>query len=219
MKRTSALLLALATLALAPEARADRLSTARDQPLVEVSHSVDVELDDGIARYRVRRTFANNGTVADEAGLRIQLAHGAAVTGLRIRARERWYDGVLMDAEEARAKYQELTGFGAWEAKDPALLQWVWADRVHLQVFPVLPGAVNTVEYTLTAPVEYRAGRYVVTYPHVDQAEDSLPLADPVLRGIQTPLRQALGLTRRRGVGSECSASPRETLSTCASNA
>ena len=184
MKRTSALLLALCALALAPSARADRLSAVRAQPLVEVSHAVELEIDAGVARYKVRRTFANNGTQADEAGLRIQLPHGAAVTGLRIRARDRWYDGELMDAEEAREKYHELTGVGAFDPKDPALLQWVWADRVHLQVFPVLPGSVNTVEYTLTAPLEYQNGRYVLTYPHVDPdaRDDSLKLADPVLR-------------------------------------
>lgn len=184
MKRTSVVLAVLGLLAPGPVARADRLSVARAQPLTEVSHAVDVEIADGVARYRVRRTFANEGTRAEEASLRIELAHGAAVTGLRIRARDRWYDGVLMDADEARAKYRELTGIGAWEAKDPALLQWVWADEVHLQVFPVLPGAVSTVEYTLTAPLEYRGGNYVLSYPRgeSDDPDASLRLADPVLR-------------------------------------
>lgn len=182
MKRTPVLLATLA--ALWPvSAAADRLAVARGQPLTEVSHEATVRIEDGVARYRVRRTFANAGTRAEEAALRIDLAHGAAVTGLRIRARDRWYDGELMEAEEARAKYRELTGIGAWEPKDPALLQWVWADAAHLQVFPVLPGSVHTVEYTLTAPLEYRDGRYVITYPRPGEAtQDSLPLAAPVLR-------------------------------------
>ena len=184
MKRSSIVLALLGALAPGLVAHADRLTATRAQPLVEVSHSVDVELADGVARYRVRRTFANNGTRAEEASLRIELAHGAAVTGLRIRARDRWYAGDLMDAEEARAKYQELTGIGAWEVKDPALLQWVWADQAHLQVFPVLPGSVHTVEYTLTAPLEYRGGRYVLSYPRSipEHGNDTLRLADPVLR-------------------------------------
>jgi len=187
MKRSSvllAVLTALATLAPAGTAHADRLSATRAQPLVEVSHTVDVEIDDGVARYKVRRTFANNGTLAEEATLRIELAHGAAVTGLRIRARERWYDGELMDAGEALEKYRELTGVGKWEAKDPALMQWVWADQVSLRVFPVLPGAVSTVEYTLTAPLEYRSGRHVLTYPYAMGVAgvSSLALTDPVLR-------------------------------------
>jgi hypothetical protein len=183
MKRTAAFLAALATLTPA-SAGADHLSVARDQPLVEVSHSVEVRVDDGVARYKVRRTFANAGTRAEEASLRIDLAHGAAVTGLRIRARDRWFDGELMEAEAAREKYRELTGIGAWEPKDPALMQWVWADAVHLQVFPVLPAGVNTVEYTLTAPLGYRNGRYVLSYPRFepDPESASLRLAEPVLR-------------------------------------
>jgi len=184
MKRSSVVLALLGALAPGLVAHADRLTVARAQPLVEVSHAVEVEVVDGVARYRVRRTFANNGTRAEEASLRIELAHGAAVTGLRIRARDRWYDGELMEADEARAKYRELTGIGAWAVKDPALLQWVWADQAHLQVFPVLPGSVHTVEYTLTAPLEYRGGRYVLSYPSVDTASkgDTLQLAAPVLR-------------------------------------
>ena len=43
--------LALAALAPGPEAQADRLSVARDQPLVEVSHAVDLQIVDGVARY------------------------------------------------------------------------------------------------------------------------------------------------------------------------
>lgn len=183
MKRTAAVVSLLAALAPATSS-ADHLSAARAQPIVEVSHSVDVRVDDGVARYTVRRTFANAGTRAEEASLRIDMAHGAAATGLRIRARDRWFTGELMEAEAAREKYRELTGIGAWEAKDPALLQWVWADALNLQVFPVLPGAVNTVEYTLTAPLGYRNGRYVISYPRfTPNAESStLKLAEPVLR-------------------------------------
>lgn len=180
--RHKALLLAPLLAGLPAPARADRLTNARGQPMAEVSHEVAVTIDGGVARYRVRRTFANSGVQAEEASLRIDLAHGAAATGLKIRARDRWYEGELMDAEEARVKYRELTGVGAWQPRDPALLQWVWADSAHLQVFPVLPDAVSTVEYTLTAPLEYRGGRYVITYPRPTGTEPDLPLATPVLR-------------------------------------
>ncbi len=165
------------------DAHADNLTLTRSQPVREVSHSVDVQIVDGVARYTVRRTFANTGTLADEASVEIDLPPGAAATGLRIRARDRWYRGELMEAEEAREKYRELTGLGAFEPKDPALLQWVWADRLHLQVFPVLADGANTVEYTLTAPLRYRKGRYVLAYPRQGTpAEDSAPLATPVIR-------------------------------------
>ena len=63
-----------------------------------------------------------------------------------------------MRPEAAAARYQELTGQGPYAPKDPALLSWAWADKLYLQVFPVLPHQVSTVEYTLTAPTRYSGG-------------------------------------------------------------
>src|SRR4030095_10793746 len=95
--------------ALPSPAAADSLRSTLGPPLREVSHSVDITVERGIATYKVRRVFANPGSVADEAGLAIDLPYGAAATGLRIRARDRWYDAILMEREQAAALYQELT--------------------------------------------------------------------------------------------------------------
>ncbi len=177
----------------AAPAVADVLRSTLGQPLREVSHSVDITIDKGYATYRVRRVFANPGEVADEAGLAIDLPFGAAATGMRIRARSRWYDAVLMEREAAAKLYQELTGKGAFAPKDPALLQWLWADKLYLQVFPVLPGQASTVEYTLTVPTRYQGGKLYLSYPRLatptpnededgDDAEpESRPLATPVV--------------------------------------
>lgn len=127
-----------------------------------------ISIADGVATYKVQRQFANSGKVADEAGLAIDLPAGGAATGLRIRARDKWYDGELMEREAAAALYKEMTGFGAYAPKDPALLQWLWADKLYLQVFPVMPGQVSTVEYTLTVPTRYQNGRYYLSYPRFD---------------------------------------------------
>jgi len=168
-------------------ARADILRATRDQPMFEVSHLVDVRIEDGVATYKVKRQFANPGKVADQAVLEIDLPTGAAATGLRIRAKDRWHDGELMEREKAAKLYEELTGYGAAQPKDPALLAWMWADKLSLQVFPVLPGQVSTVEYTLTVPTRYAGGRYWVSYPRTaatasaDAGDRGLPLATPIL--------------------------------------
>ena len=167
-------------LALASSAHADALRTARDQALVEVSHTVEIWLDHGTATYRVRRQFANNGKQADEAGLAIDLPYGAAATGLRIRAHTQWYDGELMERGKAAEIYQHLTGYGAYAPKDPALLQWLWADKLYLQVFPVTPHGVSTVEYTLTVPTRYQNGHYVLSYPRTDASMMHM-LATPIV--------------------------------------
>lgn len=181
VSQTMRLVFLVVVIALVPcPVRADVLTATLGQPLREVSHAVDVRIEDGVARYVVQRAFANEGATADEARLEIHLPYGAAVTGLRIRARDRWYTGDLMEREKAAAMYQELTSLGAWEPKDPALLQWVWPGTVMLQVFPVMPGGHSTVEYTLTVPTAYQGGRYVLSYPRVDgNAERLVP---PVVR-------------------------------------
>jgi len=159
---------------------ADELEATLDQPLRELSHTVDVHLENGLAVFKVRRTFANSGSKHDEASLAINLPYGAAATGLRIRSADgRWYDAELMERERAAELYRELTGLGPHTPRDPALLQWVWADEVHLQVFPVPPGGESTVEYTLTAPTRYADGRHLFSYPR-NQADPLL--AAPVLR-------------------------------------
>ncbi|MCX5743483.1 MAG: proprotein convertase P-domain-containing protein [Proteobacteria bacterium] len=163
-------------------ARADVLQATLDQPMFEVSHTVDVRIEDGVATYKVKRQFANPGKVADEAHLEIDLPTGAAATGLRIRAKDRWYDGELMERDKAAKLYQELTGFGAAQPKDPALLAWMWADKLSLQVFPVMPGQVSTVEYTLTVPTRYAGGRYWMSYPRTAaDGSAGLALATPII--------------------------------------
>jgi subtilisin-like proprotein convertase family protein len=181
--RLFALVLPLVPL-LAPETHADTLSATRRMPMFEAAHTVDIAIKDGVATYTVRRMFSNPGTIADQVELQLDLPYGAAATGLRIRANDTWYDGVLMEREKAAALYREMTGFGAAAAKDPALLAWRWADTLSLQVFPVMPGTVSTVEYTLTAPTRYENGRYFVSYPRSmsgAQEGDALPLATPVV--------------------------------------
>lgn len=179
-------LLAIALLApLAPHTSADTLHATRRMPMFEASHTVDIAIKDGVATYTVRRMFSNPGTMADQVELRIDLPYGAAATGLRIRANDRWYDGVLLEATKAEALYREMTGFGSALAKDPALLAWMWADKLSLQVFPVMPGTVSTVEYTLTVPTRYEHGRYFVSYPRTEVpaelGDGDLALATPVI--------------------------------------
>jgi hypothetical protein len=163
-------------------AHADELQAQLEQPLQEISHTVEIRIADGVATYVVQRQFRNPGTIADEARLLIELPEGATATGLRIRAKDTWHEGELLEAKQAAARYRELTGRGIHDPKDPALLFWLGDGELFLQVFPVFPRTVSTVEYTLTAPTRYAEGRYWVTYPRPSRADaSSLALANPVI--------------------------------------
>ncbi len=181
MLRWTALALALLAPLTSTDSTADTLRATRRMPMFEASHTVDIEVKDGVATYKVRRMFSNPGTTADQVELRLDLPYGAAATGLRIRANDTWYDGVLMERDKAAALYREMTGFGSAAAKDPALLAWLWADKLSLQIFPVMPGTVSTVEYTLTVPTRYEHGRYFLSYPRTESQLGELALATPVV--------------------------------------
>ena len=158
---------------------------------------MDVTIENGTSKMVVRRTFENRGERTDEASLRIQLPPGAAVTGLRIKAGKVWHAGQLMERDKAAALYRELTGIGPHAPKDPAILFWVWADRVHLRIFPVLAGKRSLVEYTLTVPTAYENGRYSVTYPRAGsglatpkvkiRAPANSPAAGIAIDGVRVP--------------------------------
>ena len=163
---------------------ADDLASTRDQAVREVAHSVEIQIADGVAHFIVQRQFKNPGKLADEVRLAIALPEGAAATGLRIRAKQKWHEGELLARDLAADRYRELTGQGVNDPKDPALLFWVSSSELFLQVFPVMPGTVSTVEYTLTVPTRYTGGRYRLDYPRairVTKGSGSLQLARPVI--------------------------------------
>ena len=160
-----------ALLGLSAPAPADDFNATLSQPMKETRHVAKLRIKDGVARYRVERTFANAGKRPDEASLRLSLPVNAAATGLRIKVGEHWLDGELMRRERAERLYQELTGIGPHQLKDPALLSWLWPGELALRVFPVPAEGQSSVGYSLTAPTSYKNGRYYMSYPRIPRGE------------------------------------------------
>ena len=176
-------------------ARADTMTASLGEPLREVSHTVDVSFHDGLATFEVERAFTNAGTRADEVVLTIDLPPGAVATGLRIQGDGVWYEGELLLREEAAARYQELTGFGQAELKDPALLSWVSDGVLSLQLFPIRPNQIHRVAYTLVAPADYVAGVEQAYYPERSEPTMATPKlrvdgSAKVTRGTDGPERE-----------------------------
>ncbi len=159
-------------------AAADRLHATRDQPLAEVAHDVDVSIADGLAHFRVRRSFENTGTTSDEARLAITVPAGAIASELRVWARGRWFDADLMATDAAEAFYAAAPPQS--HAGSPVLLERREGGGLSLALYPIAPGRVATVEYTLIAPADYRDGAYRLAYPQREQT--GLPLVEPVVR-------------------------------------
>jgi hypothetical protein len=147
----------------------DLVQGTRSERLVEKAHTVELWLDRGHASLKVRRTVHNGGERYDQAEFWIELPATAVATGLRTLGEKdgkpHWYDGDLLEAEEAAARYRELTGIGGYYPKDPALLSWRSQEQLALQVFPCPPGGDKSVEYTLTLPADYAEGRHHLALP------------------------------------------------------
>lgn len=145
---------------------ADDFQATRSTALVERAHAAELVMAGDRATMTVRRTVHNGGARHDQAMFWIDLPETAVATGLRtlatVKGRPVWYEGELLEAEAAAAKYQELTGIGGYYPKDPALLSWRDQGLLALQVFPCPPAEDKTVEYTITLPVDYVHGRSVL---------------------------------------------------------
>jgi hypothetical protein len=152
----------------------DSLQGTRTETLSERSHTAVLTLARDHAELVVRRSIWNAGKQSDQATFFIQLPAGAVATRLRSRGigpGAPWFEGELLEAEEAAAKYKELTGIGGYYPKDPALLSWRTQGLLALQVFPCPARSEKVVEYTLQLPYEYRNGARHLALPRLGAAE------------------------------------------------
>ncbi len=153
----------------------DRFSATRSAKLVERAHRIRVVFEGDHARLHVEREVFNGGPRPDQAVFTIRPPSGGVATRLRTLAeldgKPTWFEGELMEAEAAAAKYRELTGIGGYYPKDPALLSWRAQDRLALQVFPCMPGVKKKVDYELVVPASYEAGRWVLELPAMGTKE------------------------------------------------
>jgi hypothetical protein len=142
--------------------------------MTEREHAIALTFERGHATLVVQRTIHNGLDRHDEAQFWLSIPYGAVATGVRtlgyVKGKPRWYEGELLEAEEAAARYQELTGLGGYYPKDPVLLSWRDPTLLAMQVFPVEPQADKVIEYTLTIPASWREGRWVIELPAMGTA-------------------------------------------------
>jgi hypothetical protein len=182
IRRIAPLMAALA--AVSSAARADTVHGTRFETR-DLAHTIDVRIDRGFASLVVRRTVGNPGVRHDQATFWIDVPDSAVATRLRSMGTRgddhTWFEGELMEAQEAARKYTELTGIGGYYPKDPALLSWRTQSTLALQVFPIAPAGVKTVEYTFKMPARYRDGQYEILLPAMGTPQVA---ADATLRAV-----------------------------------
>lgn len=124
-------------------------------------HHVAVDIQDQIATTRVDQIFFNPNDWQVEGIYMFPIPVEAAVSSFSL-----WVDGMpiegsILDAQEARAKYEEIVT----SMRDPALLEY--ADRGALQasIFPIPAGGERRIELEYSQVLPYDNGLVRYAYP------------------------------------------------------
>lgn len=109
-------------------------------------HSVDVTIENQVARTQVTMEFVNEGNGLAEGTFVFPLPVGAAVDELIMYINDVPIQGRILDADEARAYYDAIVR----QYRDPALLEYIGTTAVQANVFPIPPGEKRRIELTYT---------------------------------------------------------------------
>jgi Ca-activated chloride channel family protein len=110
------------------------------------SLEINAKLRDAVATVQVAQTFENTGSGQIDAAFVFPLPYDGAVDELTLLVDGKEYAAKLLDAKEARARYEEIVR----KNRDPALLEWVGSGMFQTSVFPIPPGAKRTVTLRYT---------------------------------------------------------------------
>ena len=109
-----------------------------------VSHEINANVEDGLARTTLRQTFTHEGPRSLEAIYRFPLPAGARLVDVVLEAGGERLEGLLAERRQARRVYDDIVR----SRRDPALVEQVGARDFRLSVFPVVPGELTVVELT-----------------------------------------------------------------------
>lgn len=140
--------------------------------LVIKYHRVDVTIQDQVAVTHVDQVFYNPNNWPVEGTYIFPLPKEAAATSFILWVDGKPLEGQILDADQARRKYQEIVS----SLRDPALLEYAGQGAVQAHIFPIPPQGERRIEleYTQALPAENGLVRYV--YPLSTEKFSAWPL-------------------------------------------
>jgi Ca-activated chloride channel family protein len=134
--------------------------------VVKLRTVVSVTVDGRAARVQVEEWFENRGGGLGEGDYLYPLPGEAVFSGFSLFQGDLELTGETMDAQEARAIYEEIVR----RKKDPALIELVGHGLIRSRVFPIEPGQTRKITLRYTVLLEragdahtfrYAAGRHM----------------------------------------------------------
>ena len=133
----------------------------RDGAVVRTGREVHVTLEGRVLRYEVTERWTNRGSRIGEADYVLPLPRNAAFEDLALEIDGEMVMGEALDANRARAIYEEIVR----KQKDPALVEWMGLGVLRTRIFPIQPGETRTVVVRFRAVAEREGDALRVDVP------------------------------------------------------
>ena len=148
------------------------------QHLELTSVTVDVQIDERIARTRTDQIFTNHAEWEVEGIYEFTLPEGAIITDLVLWIGDKRIQGEVLEKEEARRTYDDIVG----RRIDPALIEQVAPNQFRLSIFPFPAQGSRRVEFEYMQLLESRSGRLDYSFPLAPETDQPLQMELFVLR-------------------------------------
>ena len=148
------------------------------QHLELTSVTVDVQIDERIARTRTDQIFTNHAEWEVEGIYEFTLPEGAIITDLVLWIGDKRIQGEVLEKEEARQTYDDIVR----QRIDPALLEQVTPNQFRLSIFPFPAQGSRRVEFEYMQLLESRSGRLDYSFPLAPETDQPLQMELFVLR-------------------------------------
>jgi hypothetical protein len=138
-----------------------------EYPLPIKQLTVDITLEDQVARVALDQTFHNNAPQDLEGVYRFAIPPEAALQRLAMYVDGRLTEAAVVERMRARRIYEELV----YRRVDPALLEWAGTGRLSLKVYPLKANEDKRLmlAYTESVPKLYDDYTVTVPLPEVDE--------------------------------------------------
>jgi ferric-dicitrate binding protein FerR (iron transport regulator) len=147
----------------------------QEYPLPLKQLTVDVEVEDQVARVALDQTFHNDQPQELEGVYRFAIPPDAALQRLAMYVDGHLEESAVVERMKARRIYEELV----YRRVDPALLEWAGNGRLDLRVYPLraLQDKRLMLAYTQSLPRLYDDYSLTIPLPEIDQPIGNLDVA------------------------------------------
>jgi Ca-activated chloride channel family protein len=183
----AALTLAMITLTIPEPARADGIIIPEPpvcmpvpcppipSPISQLSiryHHVDVTVEDQVAVTHVDQVFYNPNEWDVEGTYLFPIPKGAVVTSFTLWVNDEPVQARILDAQEARQTYEEITN----SLRDPALLEYADQGAVQARIFPIPSRGERRIELEYSQVLSAENGLVYYLYPLSTEKFSRTPL-------------------------------------------